>query len=160
MLENSNAYKFSGFGTYEIVVYYDLFRYLLDSCFANEITQTEMLKQTAADWLKTGNGKFAPRTPENIIEAERRRLNLTMSAHECLIDEDCPLCVGMSEEFDTPTFWHLDGSQMEYDRFEFSFYKTRAEYEAEQRRYEEFNRDFAAGKYDAPDFMNNGEEPF
>jgi hypothetical protein len=40
----------------------------------------------------------------------------------------------MAAEFDTPTFWHLDGSQMEYDRFEFSFCKNREEWEADQFR--------------------------
>ena len=38
-------------------------------------------------------------------------------------------------------FWHLDGSGMD-DSFEFSFYRTRAEWEAEQKRWEEFNREF------------------
>jgi hypothetical protein len=37
-------------------------------------------------------------------------------------------------------FWHLDGSNMEYDRFEFSFHKNLADWEAEQREYEEMNR--------------------
>lgn len=62
-----------------------------------------------------------------IIETERKRVNLTVSAHECLIDEDCEMCEMMAMDFDTPMFWHLDGSAMEYDRFEFSFYETRAE---------------------------------
>lgn len=63
-----------------------------------------------------------------------------MSAKESIIDEDCPLCL-MSEMFDTPGFWHLDGSHMD-NRFEFSFFQTREEWEAEQRRWQEFNREF------------------
>ncbi len=77
-----------------------------------------------------------------IIETERKRVNLTVSAHECLIDEDCDICQMMAIDFDTPMFWHLDGSAMEYDRFEFSFHKTLEAWEAEQREYEEMSRQF------------------
>lgn len=139
----SAAYKFAGFGRHEIVVYYDLFRHLLGECFENEITNAEVLEQIASDWLNNAQGEFSGRTPAKIIESERRRINLTMSAHECVIDEDCPMCEMMAADFiDTPMFWGLDGSQMEFDRFEFSFCKTLAEWEAEQLRYEEFNRKF------------------
>lgn len=41
---------------------------------------------------------------------------------------------------DTPMFWHFDGSNMEFDRFEFSFHKNRADWEAEQREYAEMSR--------------------
>ena len=153
--ENSIAYKFAGFGTHEAVVYYDLFRYLLGGCFENEITQTEVLEQIAGDWLKDASGEYAPRTPENIIESERQRINLTASAHECLIDEDCVVCEMLALDFlDTPMFWHLDGSQMEYDRFEFSFEKDREKWEAEQREYEELlhRRKFTAGEDDQEPF--------
>lgn len=47
----------------------------------------------------------------------------------------------MAEDFDTPGFWHLDGCNID-DRFEFSFYKTREEFEAERRSWEEFNEKF------------------
>jgi hypothetical protein len=99
------------------------------------------------------NGGYSGRTPSRIIESERRRVNLTMSATEYVIDEDCDFCQAMAEDFDTPTFWHLDGCNMD-DRFEFSFYKSRAEFEAERKRWEEFNqefeRDWKAGKRDKP----------
>jgi hypothetical protein len=38
-------------------------------------------------------------------------------------------------------FWHLDGSHMD-DDFAFSFYKTREEWEAENHRREEFDKEF------------------
>jgi hypothetical protein len=63
-------------------------------------------------------------------------------------------------------FWHLDGCNMD-DDFAFSFHRTRQEWEAEQREWEEFDRAFNArreaeqrGKrlwassYVNPDFMN------
>jgi hypothetical protein len=50
-----------------------------------------------------------------------------------------------------PAFSHLDGSHMD-DGFEFSFFRTRAEYEEEERRRAEFNERFnrkhAAGELD------------
>ena len=158
---DSYAFRFAGFGTHEIVVYYDLFRHLLGECFENDITNPETLEKLASDWLNDPQPEFSGRTPANIIESERRRKNLTMSAHECLIDEDCEVCQMLAAEFDTPTFWGLDGSNMEYDRFEFSFDKTREEWEAEQRRYEEFNREFAQGKRqndETDDFFDSDEE--
>jgi len=140
--KDSNAYKFAGFGTHEIVVYYDLFRYLLSECFAGNITETKRLEQLADNWLNNPEPDFSGRKPVHIIESERRRINLTMSAHECLIDEDCEICEMMTAEFETPMFWGLDGSNMEYDRFEFSFEKNREDWEAEQLKMEEFNRKF------------------
>jgi hypothetical protein len=140
--KNTNAYKFAGFGTHEIVIYYDLFRYLLGECFEHNITKSEQLEQFEKTWLNNPNDEFSGRTPQHIIESERRRINLTMSAHECLIDEDCEICEMMAAEFDTPMIWGLDGSDMEYNRFEFSFYKTHQEWEAKQREMEEFNREF------------------
>ncbi len=140
---DSNAYKFAGFGTHEIVVYYDLFRHLLGACFENDITDAEILERISSDWLNDPQRDFSGRTPAEIIETERKRVNLTASAHDCLIDEDCEMCQMMALDFiDTPTFWHFDGSNMEYDRFEFSFEKIFEEWEAKQCEMEEFNREF------------------
>jgi hypothetical protein len=140
--KDTNAYKFAGFGTHEIVIYYDLFRYLLGECFEHNITKVEQLEQLKETWLNNPNNEFSGRTPQHIIEFERRRINLTMSAHECLIDENFEICEMIAAEFDTPMFWGLDGSQMEYDRFEFSFEKDRQVWEAKQSEMEEFNREF------------------
>ena len=76
-----------------------------------------------------------------------------MSAREIIVDEDCEVCQALAEDFDTPMFRHLDGCNMD-EGFEFSFYKTREEFEAERLRREELNREFEsdwrAGKYDKP----------
>jgi hypothetical protein len=62
---------------------------------------------------------------------------------EFCIDENCEMCQMIELDFiDQPMFWGLDGSNMEYERFEFSFHKTFAEWEVEQKRTEEFNREF------------------
>lgn len=152
---DSNAYRFAGFGTHEIVVYYDLFRYLLGESFENDIADTEILEKIADDWLNSPQADFSGRTPANIIESERRRVNLTVSAHECVVDEDCPTCQMLAVDFiDSPMFWHLDGSNMEYDRFEFSFYQTREEWKAKQLEMEDFNREFDK-KYNDDFFEQN-----
>ena len=149
----TNVYKFAGFGTNEIVVYYDLVRYLLVECFEHNIIKTQQLEQLSDDWLSNSNEEFSGRTPRKIIESERCRINLTMSAHECLIDEDCEICEMMAVEFiDVPMIWGLDGSEMESDRFEFSFYKTLQEWDAKQREMEKFNHEFAEGKWQNKDF--------
>lgn len=156
--KDSNAYKFAGFGTHEIVVYYDLFRFLLEKCFANNLTQVEQLEQLASDWLNRPQGEFSGRTPAKIIENERLRINETMSVHECLIDEDCEMCEMLTANFDMPAFWGLDGSNMEYDRFEFSFEKKREVWEAEQSKMEEFNCEFDENwKSNGDDFFEKNQ---
>lgn len=141
--KETNAYRFAGFGRHEIVMYYDLVRHLLGECFERGVENAADLEKIAFDWLNNPQPETSGRTPANIIEIERQRTNLTATAHECLIDEDCETCQMMAIDFiDTPMFWHFDGSQMEYDRFEFSFHKNLADWEAEQREYEEFNRRF------------------
>ncbi len=69
------------------------------------------------------------------------RVPVVSSPEEDTVDEDCPLCQAMDEDLETPMFWHLDGCNMD-DRFEFSFFKTREEWEADRREWEEFNRKF------------------
>jgi len=146
---SANAYKFAGFGTGEIVVYYDLVRFLLGEALeiltSNKLSSFEdqvgLLANNMSAWLNSNNREFAGRVPAEIIDSERMRRNLTLSPQECLIDDDCPICVEMSMMFDTPAFWYLDGCNMD-DRFEFSFCKTNDEWKAEREKYEKFNREF------------------
>ena len=69
---DSNAYKFAGFGTHEIVVYYDLFRHLLGKCFENNCTNPDILERLASDWLNNPQGGFSERSPAEIIEKSGR----------------------------------------------------------------------------------------
>ncbi len=159
LLLDSHAYRFAGFGTHEWVIYYDLVRHLLGECLTWRVTSkpekeaVAQLTKRAADWLESPQHDFSGRVPARLIEWERKRLNITMSSHEALIDDDCPACVAMAEDVTTPIFWHLDGCNMD-EGFAFSPYQTRAEYEAEEKRYKEFNRQFAAdweaGKHSQP----------
>jgi hypothetical protein len=102
------------------------------------------LEQIKTDWLEQPWRYYDGRTPAVIIDNERRRLPITMTAEQIMIDEDCECCRMMALDAEMgggPTFWHLDGSEME-DEFAFSTCITREEWEAEIEEREEFNREF------------------
>jgi len=146
----SAAYRFSGLGTHEIVLYYDLVRELLHECIdrladkpvadGDLAAEAEHLRQLCQEWLHGPNYEdLHGRSPASVIDRERRRLPECMSGEEAIVDHDCPLCQMMADERFGPTFWHLDGSNMDWD-FAFSFHRTREEWEKEQREYEEWSR--------------------
>ena len=168
LAEHSFAHRFAGFGTHECVVYYDLVRHLLWNALScqrfgsgDSSPQISTLMLTGADcdndgiegelsrlekiktnWLENPQPDYDGRTPANIIDNERRRLPLALSRREMIIDEDCDTCMMMANDPTMgPGFWHLDGSHMD-DDFAFSDFLTREEWEAENRRREEFNREF------------------
>lgn len=145
---DSFAYRYAGFGTHEWVVYYDLVRHLLwrateFDCLDVEAAMSK-LEQVKTAWLETGDGEYEGKVPAIIIDNERRRLPQAMSAAEMIIDDDCELCRMSALDVEMgfgPAFWHLDGSHMD-DRFAFSSCLTLEDWEAENRRREEFNREF------------------
>lgn len=168
---NSFAYRFAGFGTHEWVIYYDLVRHLIYSlielrstvkvnagCGAERISQPGLdigsdevdqliarLDQIKTEWLENPQPDLEGRIPAIIIENERKRLPQAMRPHDMIIDDDCPMCQMFGDET-SPLgmgvgFWHLDGSHMD-DDFAFSWFKTRQEWEVENRRREEFDREF------------------
>ncbi|MBI3921692.1 MAG: hypothetical protein HY318_09765 [Armatimonadetes bacterium] len=162
----SAAYRFSGFGTHEIVVYYDLVRCLLGDCWKSVSQQesaphdeeVQRLERLMHDWLYSGQGDYSGRSPFYIIERERLRLPLALSAeehHDAFPDDDCPLCQMLREGSDFgPTFWHLDGCNMD-DDFAFSFHRTREEWEEEQREWEAMSREMDARR--AEEARDTGE---
>jgi hypothetical protein len=148
LLPTSHAYRFGGFGTHEIVIYYDLVRLLLSACRARirEVKQisieeeSERLAKLKDSWLETTNDEYQHKSPGLVIEWERKRIPLAMSGKDAMVDDDCPVCQAMADDLG-PYFWHLDGSAMD-DEFEFSFHKTVADWEAERREWEEFSREY------------------
>ena len=170
LAKNSFAYLNAGFGTHEWVLYYDLFRYLLVDAaerrrsggpveIESEIVRLSSLRD---EWLRTPDMEISGRTRLEVIELEKQRINITVSAKEALIDENCPCCVALAEDFDTPMFWFLDGCNMD-DRFEFSSYKTLEEWEANRREREKFDREFERKYSASPDTECrpvNEPEPF
>lgn len=163
--ESSFAFRFGGFGTHELVVYYELVRELLGSTWsqleelsqapqashrpealtAGDFLTTEVprLERLRDDWLDAPNPEYHMRTPREVILRERRRLPEGISGEEAMVDPDCPCCQMMSD-MPGPVFWGLDGSGMD-DDFAFDIHHvTRDQWEAEQRRWQDFNRRFDA----------------
>jgi hypothetical protein len=167
LARESHAYRFAGFGTHENVMYYDLVRHVICSAFdshrsrgaatvdeqmeadfpaapedlESQVVRLQQIKQT---WLQTPGSDSGGRAPVNIIESERRRLPLALRPSDLIIDDDCPLCVMTAQEAAAGVsigFQHFDGSHMD-DDFVFSFFRTREEWEEENRRRQEFHRDF------------------
>jgi hypothetical protein len=152
LARDSHAYRFAGFGTHEYVIYYYLLRHLLSDCWARLATREEIdvaaesarLESIKQAWLNEPQDEFDGRIPNAIIESERRRIPMVMSAKEMIIDENCDVCRLMSGETGLdfgPGFWHLDGCNMDQE-FEFSTYVTREEWEDAERRRKEFDEEF------------------
>lgn len=152
LARDSHAYRFGGFGTHEYVIYYYLVRHLLSDCWArlgsseriDVSAESARLESVSRAWLNEPQDEFDGRTPSAIIESERRRIPMVMSAKEMIIDENCDVCRLMSGETGLdfgPGFWHLDGCNMDQE-FEFSTYLTREEWEVEERRRKEFDEEF------------------
>jgi hypothetical protein len=156
LAKDSFAYRFAGFGTHEWILCYDLVRHLLRSLFElqptvnvgcdEEVDQLlATLDQIKTDWLESPQADLEGRIPAILIDNERKRLPQAMRPRDMIIDDDCPMCQMFGDET-SPLgmgvgFWHLDGSNMD-DEFAFSSFKTRQEWEVENRRREEFNREF------------------
>lgn len=148
LLPSSYAYRFGGFGTHEVVIYYDLIRLLLsatrerirESAQFSIDDEAKRLAQIRDAWLETVNDEYQHKSPGLVIEWERKRIPLAMSGKDAVIDDDCPVCQAIAEDLG-PYFWHLDGSAMD-DQFEFSFHKTIDEWEAERLEWEEFSREY------------------
>lgn len=146
--QDSAAYRCAGFGTHEVVTYYNLVRHLLTECW-NHVCEKggirpgeeeARLEQVKTEWLERPDPEFGGRSPAHIMECERRRIPLIMSAEEIDVEDDCPLCKAMAEDY-RPTFWHLEGSDMD-DGFAFSFHLSAADWEDEERSRRQFDEEF------------------
>ena len=163
--ESSFAFRYGGFGTHELVKYYDLVRELLWSCrerltqvqesrspadgtqalqvgdfLASEVSRLQVVRD---EWLDTPDPECHMRTPRSIIDRERARLPEGVSGHEAMVDPDCPCCQMMAE-LPGPAFWHLDGCEMDDDFAFDTRHRTREEWEAEQQEWQERSRRFDA----------------
>ena len=143
----SPAYLYGGFGTHEIVLYYEMVRHLIEVCQqrlgqdapaaqAPELISELQRRQRA--WLHEAQRKLYGMSPFVVIGHERARLPMAVGHAHFDLDDDCEICQ-MMRELPGPMFWHLDGCNMD-DDFAFSFHRTREEWEAEQREWEEHSR--------------------
>lgn len=112
-----------------------------ESALEPEIVRLERLK---TEWLEQPQEDYGGRIPALLVENERIRLPIAMRGHDMVIDDDCPVCQMMANDAELGMevgFWHLDGSHMD-DDFAFSDLRTRDEWEARQREWEEFTEKF------------------
>jgi hypothetical protein len=144
---SSFAYRFSGYGINEWVVYYELVRYLLSSDasddldFASLVSHLESLKES---WLNTPNDALGGRIPAILIDNERKRLPEAMGGRSMVVDEDCPLCKMMGDECEAGLevcFFQLDGCNMD-DHFAFSTFATETDYLEDRIKMELRHREF------------------
>lgn len=165
LAETSHAFLHGGFGSHELLKYYDLVRELLYSCWeqltelamspnpaqrpetltAGDFLTTEVprLEAVREAWLDAPDEDCHRRTPRSIINRERSRIPEAASGREAMVDPDCPCCQMMAD-MPGPMFWHLDGCNND-DEFAFDiYYRTREDWDEEQRRQEEFDRRFDA----------------
>ena len=95
-------------------------------------TEIPRLESVREAWLDAPDPECHGRTPRSIIARERARLPESVSGHDAMIDPDCPCCQMMGE-LSGPTFWHLDGSDMD-DEFAFDTqHRTREEWKKNGR---------------------------
>ena len=145
--QDSYAYRYAGFGTHEIVIYYNLVRMLIADCWKRMSEETEIsiqdeiayLEQAKAEWLDSPDPEYGGKTPSCLIEYERKRLPWVSSEEDSPFEDDCPYCQALAKERLEPGFWHLDGCNMDND-FAFSFFHTQEEWEQETRRLGEIAR--------------------
>jgi hypothetical protein len=146
---DSAAYRLGSFGTDEVVLYYELVRFLATESWdqvvpagaASEeviVAETRRLMQLRDEWLATVDFNFGSKPPAAIIELERRRIPNAMTREESIVDHDCPLCQMAADSF-SPMFSHLDGCNFD-EGFAFSMFRTREEWEEQEREYAEMSR--------------------
>ena len=136
---SSLTYRHGAMGTQEIVLYYDLTRYLISECEKhlaevseiNEFKEMHHLKQLQQEWMHTPHEQYQGRSPAYIADLERRRLPLVMSDSGPMEDEDSPLNQIFGEIATGPAIWGLDCSHFD-DEFEFSLHESRDDWEEEQ----------------------------
>jgi hypothetical protein len=137
----SCAYRFAGFGTHEIVIYYNLVRLLITDCWkrVNDEGEISLLNERArlekmkTEWLDSPKPEYCGKTPACLIEYERTRLPWVLSREDSPFEDGCPCCKALAQERLELGFWHLASFNMD-SCFEFSFFRTQEEWEADIRR--------------------------
>jgi hypothetical protein len=151
LARDSAAYRFGGFGTIEVVCYFDLVRALFVEAW--ELTRLDrrlseqLLIQRLAGfrdrWLDEPDEESSlSMTRAELIESERRRMPVTSDGSH--LDCDCPICQAEADGAfgGGPAFLCFDGHHLELeDEFAFSMCETREEWERQQEDYRKFSEE-------------------
>ena len=143
----SVAYRLGGFGTTEVVLYFDLVRSLLGEAWALSMREPKLAKELLIGRLADHRDRWIaspyedsgdPMTCGELIESERRRMPVTSDGSH--LDDDCPICQAEAAGDFGPTFMWFDGHRLELeDEFAFSLTESREEWEREQEECQKFS---------------------
>lgn len=137
----SVAYRYAGFGTTEIVLYFDLFRSLLNECWkqsdAGVFDSDQMIEHLATHqqsfWAHPPAHNEDGISCREMIECERRRMPVT--GYKTHLDCDCQICQSAADgaHNTTPTFIAIDGHHLELEEeFAFSTILSRVDWNRQQ----------------------------
>lgn len=110
------------------------------STVSYEQSLMSLLDQLKNIWLSEPREDYIP---AEVIDNERRRRPEAMTGRSMVVDEDCPLCKlsgDLSESGLEITFSHFDGCHVE-EEFAFSSCATPEEWEGEQSKLEQWDRE-------------------
>ena len=139
--ESSAAYRLGGFGTIEVVIYFEIIRTLIGIAW-DRVDDRKINREVLISQLTELRDRILDEEPDDgssgysnrqLIELERKRMPIISDgAH---LFDDCPLCRASAEgghEFG-PTFMWYDAHELELeDEFAFSTILSRVEWEQEQ----------------------------
>lgn len=139
LAEDSFAYEHAPMGSQEFYVYQYMIEFILECCVVrlptvmkqsteswDLVTERTKIRQLVDTWMHQPQDDFRGRTPKQIIDMERKRIPLTLSREETIIDCDCPLC-NLMADLPGPAFWGIDGSGLPFE-YPFSTFKSEAEW--------------------------------
>jgi hypothetical protein len=163
---DARAYRYGGFGTAEVVLYFDLVRVLLghawDAVLAGArpalAALVEQLAGVREQWLHQPNEESGPdMAPAHLIELERRRVPLTGEVQH--LDCNCAICQAQAEGDFGPMFRVFDGFHLDMeDEFAFSLCRTREEWQEQQQTYREMAERMERGEFQEITFDDEGLE--
>lgn len=162
---DSMAYRLGGFGTTEVVLYFDLVRALLAEAWElakqqpKQAVLVERLVAFRDRWLRQPcEGISMLLTPAELIDSERRRLPIASDGSHLF--DDCPICQAEAEGDFGPSFMFFDGHHLALDdEFAFSLFATRDEWEREQEDYRRFSEEFDRKQRERVAAGGDGDDP-
>lgn len=123
-----------------------------------EVARLAIFRDT---WLDSPHDDLGDRVPRQIIERERSRLPIEMSAKSSTCEPDCPCCQMLSE-LPGPSFWFLESSYFD-EEFAFSLvHETRQDYEDDPylRPEDEYSISYRGGCDDDEESEDDSDNPW